>query len=526
MPSEEKNRLVKTGLVWLLFFAIFLLAHLSINGLFGPDDPYYHAKHSQLMAESGRLDLVEPWLEFHFFKYAPTDPWWGYHLILAGLIYLAGPFLGSKILAAILAAAVFAVFYYFLSRWRTAKPFVWTFLFFSSSALFQFRLLLERPLLLSMIFLPLAFWLISRKKYWGLFFLSLLYTLSYNLGPLVIPLGLACVFVEYLFEKKIDLKIVLAASGGVLAGVFVHPRSLNYFYVMFVHFWQVLYLKFVRGIELGVGEEIQIKSFIYFLRANFIVLVFFILALAVFFAFKFWRREEKKITITTLALMSSFWLALALVVPRAVDYWLPFAWLFIALILSVFSQNREYGQIKDFLNRKINFKISRLFIYAAILLIAANNFLQIFNQLKARDGAEDYNFKEANQWLKTHTAKGSIVFYDNWSYWPVMFFYNDYNRYITGMDPTFLYEYSPDLFWLWHNLAKKGIYCPRADECPELKPSEKLSLVKFALKENFQTDYILAANNPSSPLIKTLNSQKNDFIKVFVGPALVIYKIK
>lgn len=518
--------LFKYLFVFLLFFTIFFLFHISVYNLFGSDDSYYHTKHSWLIERSGKLDLVEPWLEFHFLNYAPTDPWWGYHLILAILIHFFGPILGTKLLASLNATLVFFVFYFLLDKLKIKSPFCWTFLFFSSSLLFQFRLLLERPFVFAMSVLPLSFWLMFKKKYFWLFLLSLVYTLFYNLSPLIIFIALAYIIVECHLTKDFDLKLLIISSGGILVGILIHPQSLNYLYIIFVHFWQVLYLKF-SGIELGIGAEVQTISFFEFIKYNFIALLFFIIAIALLFIL---REKQDKIRFSIvnnfLFVFSSFWFLISLLIPRGADYWLPFAWLFIAQIFNNFFDSQEIIFFKIFIKNKINTKILSFFIYSLLFILIANNFTQIFISLFERnDSNQDYYFKQANEWLLDNTPTNSLIFYNNWSYWPMMFFYNHHNHYIVGMDPTFLYEYDKNLFWLWHNISNKGIFCDQAESCNNLSPKQEIDLVKSAVKEKFGSDYILINNDPETPLAKVLNNRKKDYAIVFKNKELVIYKI-
>ena len=97
MNSPKNNFWLKTILVFIVFFSIFFFGHLLKQGFWSNDDPYYHAKHSALIAQTGDLALVRPWLEFHFLNYAPNDPWWGFHLLQAIFIYFFGALLGAKI---------------------------------------------------------------------------------------------------------------------------------------------------------------------------------------------------------------------------------------------------------------------------------------------------------------------------------------------------------------------------------------------------------------------------------------------
>jgi len=159
--------------IFLLFFGIFLFIHSNINDFLGTDDPYYHAEHSELIAESGKLTLVKPWIEFHFLANAPADPYFLSHLVAAGLIKIFGVIWGIKILSALFAASIFFVFYLILKSEQVRHTWIFLTLFFFSSVNFIFRLTLERPYVFSIALLLLAYYLIRREKYLWLFVLSI-----------------------------------------------------------------------------------------------------------------------------------------------------------------------------------------------------------------------------------------------------------------------------------------------------------------------------------------------------------------
>ena len=148
-----KKEAIKIAGVFILFFLIFAGWHLMHTGLLGTDDPYYHSKHSYLMAQSGNFTLVESWVPFHFLTSAPVDLWWLYHVIAAVFIKFCGIILGAKIWSAACAALVFTAFYFILRQLKIFYPFVWTFLLFVSSATFTIRLLFERPFVLAIFFI-------------------------------------------------------------------------------------------------------------------------------------------------------------------------------------------------------------------------------------------------------------------------------------------------------------------------------------------------------------------------------------
>lgn len=514
---------IKIFLVFLVFFVLFLIIHLLINGFTSLDDPYYHAKHALLIAQSGQLNLVEPWLEFHFFNYAPTDPWWGFHLGLALFIHLFGLFLGVKIFASLLGALVFLVFYLILNNLSIKYPLVWTWLLFSASSVFTYRLFLERPHLLSMIVLPLALLLLIKGRNFGLFALSLFYALCYDLAPMIILAALIYSAVEAQANRRINLRPLIASAGGILIGIIIHPESLNYLYIIFMQLWQTFFLKFT-GIDLGIGSESQLMDFSGFVSSNFLVLLFYVAAVVLFLALR--KYNQNKVSGNFLFLYSGFWFLVTLAVPRGVEYWLPSVVLFIALVFNNFWSTAEFNQIWHWLAKKLNFKVFIFFLLSLAVLIIFNNLSNAFSLIYQTKSLDYQSFEQANFWLKSHTKEDSIIFYNNWGMWPLMFFHNNHNRYIHGIDPTFLYEYDHKLFWLWKNISYYGLYCDRQEICLDASPRDNARLIKMAIKEKFQADYILLPNNQDQPLAKFLISDKKNFLKVFNNEKVLIYKLK
>jgi len=517
------NIYLKASLVFLFFFTLFLSAHFLDNGFTSGDDPYYHAKHASLIAQSGSLNLVKPWLEFHFFNYAPTDPWWGFHVGMALFVYLFGAVLGVKIFASFLAALIFLVFYLILGKLKIKYAAFWTFFLFVSSSIFSYRLLLERPHLLSMIVFPLAIYLLITNKNFWLFLLALVYALCYHLSPLILLLVGIYIFVDAYHKKQINLKPLIAASGGVLSGIIIHPQSLNYLYISYIHLGQVLFLR-LAGVDLNIGGELQIIDFSNFLSGNFLIILLSLLAVPLFITFKKYSRNL--IASDFLFLYSSLWFMVALIVPRAVEYWLPAAVLFAAVVFNDVAETAEYEQGKKFISARANLRIISFFLAGGLIVIIFNNLAGLYISLSSsRVDVTGENFKQANLWLKANSAPGSMIFYNNWGMWPMMFYYNDYNHYITGMDPTLLYEYDNRTYWLWHNLAGDGLACDQSTPCLNLSPAQQINLAPDAIKNVFRSKYAVLVNNPPGNLVKALNSLHGKAKLVFKNTDLLIYEM-
>ncbi|MFA5318649.1 MAG: hypothetical protein WC323_04255 [Patescibacteria group bacterium] len=518
-----REYLAKTVSVFFLFLTIFLGWHFLINGFLGTD-PYYHFKHSALIAETGNLTLVEPWAPFHFLAEMPVDPWWLYHILSAGFIKLFGLMAGAKIISAIFGALVFAVFYFILKKLKIYNPFVWTLLFFFASSTFTVRLLLERPFVLSISFLLIGYYFIYKKKYYHLFFISALYMLSYNMAPLLLLLVFIFLAVDYYLKKEFNLKPAIFSSAGLLAGILLHPHALNYLHVMYVHFVKIFYLRFA-GVNLNTGAEIQAQGFRNFLEGNIVMLIFYIFATA-FFLKLFLNKKVERLELS-LFLISFFWFFVAVLIPRGSEYWVPFGFLFIAVLFYKTLMDQEWGIAKAWLKKRINTGYLAIFIYSFIVIFSSYNMFMVFGSIIDRNENNniDYYFEDANEWLIKNTPESSVIYYPVWSMFPRMFFYNNHNKYLTAFDPTFLYDYNPKTYYTWANIAYHGAYCPQSWPCMDVSPRNEIMAIKYALKISLNSEYILLENKDTQ-LRKTLEFLDRDFKKVYENEELAIFSVQ
>jgi|TARA_Y100000310_G_scaffold204583_1_gene204816 hypothetical protein len=518
-----KNTITNYVLVGVLFFSIFLFFQLATNEFWSVADPFYHTKHSMLMLETRDFTQVAPWITTHFLGYAPNDPWWGYHVLLAISIYFFGPILGMKVLTALFAALVALVFYGILRSFKIKHALAWTALFMFSSMSFLYRLNLERPLLLAMSLMPLAYFFAIRKKYIWLFALSFVYTLLYNLAPLVLVIIVIHTAVEYYYTRILNLKPIIASGAGILCGIIIHPHSLNYLYVMYIHIWQVPYLK-LTGVSVDAISELRTPKAYEFIVYNALVLVFSIISWAIIAGTLIKRKKNQAYIVQSLGIISLAWMIVSIVMVRGVEYWIPFAWLFIVLAFYQPQAKKIWKSIPDYI--KNNKLIQALVIGCVGLILGINIFFTYqLTVTKSEDQEFTYSFKTANEWLKENTPQQSVIFYNNWSYWPIMFFNNHHNRYTTGMAPVFLYEYNKELFWIWKSITEYGIYCNTTDFCPSMSPKEQITMVGPTIQTMFNSNYILLENNPEQWLFKVLENQKNQFSKVYENEIVIIFAI-
>ena len=58
-------------------------------------------------------------------------------------------------------------------------------------------------------------------------------------------------------------------------------------------------------------------------------------------------------------------------------------------------------------------------------------------------------YSGATKWLMAHTTPGERIFQTDWDDFPRLFFYDTYNTYMVGLDPTYMQLYDSDLYNQW-----------------------------------------------------------------------------
>jgi hypothetical protein len=79
----------------------------------------------------------------------------------------------------------------------------------------------------------------------------------------------------------------------------------------------------------------------------------------------------------------------------------------------------------------------------------------------AVDRAKPYGlYANASAWLEKNTPAGSPVFQTDWDDFPRLFYFNTYNTYLVGLDPTYLQLYDADLYDLWVDITHGDVKNP------------------------------------------------------------------
>ncbi|HLD61521.1 MAG TPA: hypothetical protein VI998_00960 [Patescibacteria group bacterium] len=532
----------------IILAAYFLFFWLQSAPVLSDPDSFYHAKIAQILA-NGKILHEFPWLQFTTLKDNFTDHHFLYHIFLIPFVSLfPDPLAGLKFSVVVIGTMVFTVIFWFLKSNKVPFSFALTLILLAAGP-YLFRANLAKAPILSLAVLIVGLQLMFRKKYIPLFFLSFFYVWLYGgwmllggaavvytiIDAIISPLRsqseirnpkfetnskfkfsnfkTILYFVFWLFDivsyfvlrasNLLNIKLLGIVFLGLLAGLIINP----YFPDNIAFTWQQAVKIGLINYQniIGVGGEwypYKIFDLIGGLNLIFIIMVG---SLAIFLA-TLPKQTSKSLT---LFVFTAIFFILTLKSKRNIEYFTPFAILFSGFALRDGLQISRLA-LKNLIPESIVQKLTYGLIIGYIAVMAVPSaFKEIANTKRdLSSGTPFAQFKGIGNWLKTNTPKGSIVLHSDWDESPVLFYQNDWNYYIVGLDPTFMYEYNKDLYWKWVNITTgKGV-----DDMTKV------------IKNELRVQYVLATSDHQD--MDKLFKNNEDFEKMYEDEEGKIYKIK
>lgn len=516
MTPKENTKLLLPNL-FLKLFTIFISCFIFFGWLqnspsFADPDSFYHAKIIWLMKDkimAGELPIFDefPWLYFTVLKDNYIDHHFLYHLLSIPLVFF-GKFFSSttsdlyyEILAGfkfatILWASSFIVWFYFILKKIDIKGAIYYTTLLALSNPFIFRLNLGKASALSLIFIFAGIYFCLKNRLLPLFFISFFYVWLYGGWPLIL-----LIVVIYIFSNTIALffnikqkniiykskpikpserkhqitkrsliknlklffcllfnhnnfKLIITTISGLLAGLVINPYFPKNLLFYYHQIYQIVIINYKD--KLNVGGEWYSYGWLELLQINNLVVIFLIPAiwLCLLNIYKYYKKDlnQDPTHLIFSFILAIIFLILTLRARRNIEYFIPFLIFFIAHSYNESINNFSSVKIRDF------FKKNKSIAIFLILIIYFS--IQNINTSKQELTNNTYHWstwKNASLWLKNNTAKNEIITNSDWDDWPFLFFYNDDNYYIVGLDPTFMYKYDETLYNNWSD-ATLGQY--------------------------------------------------------------------
>ncbi len=460
-----------------------------------PDlDSFYYIRQAWLYRTEGILDSAFPWLPYSAIGTFSSSLWYGFSILLIPFTYFQNLVLGIKAAGLFLTALLLAAFLVVVSRQGLKLPLLWPFLLFFSAPNVMGQFIMTRPQTVSLILNPLLFSFLIKTSTHRTLGLVIIFLMSFGIAwshlnfvwvPLLI-LGITAVL-KLIIEKRFILKEIAAVFLGVFLGWLARPSplgALKLFYIQVVE--QTLGKQ--SGLPLLFGKEnfplsykILFENFSPFIILWIPAIVLLIMLLRnKNLAFD----SEKRIFLWAAAFLSViFFLLTMFVARRAYNLWAVFG---VLLIAGVFTSLSYHLKLKKFV------RPAKIAILAVFVFLLSYSSYKTINSLN-RSSYEPDKLKEVSLWLKNRSQPGEVVFNLHWSDFSPLFFWNQKNYYIGGLDPIFQYAYNPTLYWKFHYLSADQV---TDKTCGAIACTESMLEDTYeVLVNDFNAKYIVAGRN-------------------------------
>lgn len=422
------------------------------------NDAYYHMRWSRILRESAPRLPAFSWLPLTVLR-APAfvDQHFLFHVLLMPFT-LGDLRLGAKLAAPLFSALALTSIFGLLVAYRIRHRWLWLLPLAAGSEPFLYRMSMTRAPSLSLALLGVGVYLILERRFLSLAFLTFVFVWLYNLFPLILVFALAHAVTVWLSERRFDFAAFYATSVGAALGLVINPYFPKDFLLIFHHVHMLL----AETTAIDVGTEWYPLDTWEMLTGN---VALFALCFAALLAFDFGKRSRDRRPLFFLFLAAVF-LLMSLRWRRFFEYWPPFAVLFAAFTLD--AERLEFPR-----RVPVRLRIAALTVLGAMAILNVRA-----ARAEIRDTRDPFAMRGASTWLAAHTPTDSLVFNTDWVEFPELFYYNQRNVYVTGLDPRYLLDSHPELWKLYDSITQGQ----------EKHPAT-------IIRERFGAEYVVARND-------------------------------
>jgi hypothetical protein len=456
-----------TALLVFFVMAAFLAAVQFSTPDLADHDGYYHIKMAFLMRTQG-IKPAFPWLPLTVLNPREfVDHHFLFHVALIPFTF-GDLRLGTKLAAVLFPALSFLAIWWLVRGQGVPWASLWAFGLLAVSEAFIYRMSMPRAQSLSLGMLALAVHWLLTGHHRRLLPLAFLYVWLYNAFPLILVVTAAWVASAWLVEGKLYWKALLFSGLGVLLGLLINP----YFPDNLIFLARHVLPKITDPVATRVGSEwFPYNTTQLIENSGAALLAFLGGALALGFSGK----RASTAVVTALALAAGFGVML-FQSRRFIEYAPAFALIFTALAVSAALSGWLTGadspsgpaRLLDWVIGKVTARrklaLSRQNLLGGIMILALIPAVALNLQTSRQsflDAARPYQtYADASAWLQANTSAGERVFQTDWDDFPRLFFYNTYNTYTLGLDPTYMQLYNPDLYDLWVDITAGNVENP------------------------------------------------------------------
>lgn len=434
-PPRRRGRTV-------FLYAVVLLAAAALFGWFQwrtPDllgfDGYYHIKYSYLLRTEG-LSYNLRWLQFTIYKHYYRDHHLLFHLLLWPFTF-GDLRIGAKAAATVFPTVMAVCGLALLRGARVPWTGLWMVALAGASTAFLYRMLLPRPMAGSVALLFLAGLLLVRDRPRSLGVLTAVGVWYYDGFGMIVLLTVLFFAAHWLVDGRPTWRPLLWCLAGAAAGIILNP-----YFPRNVESYAFNFYRSFSGLETAKGggsEWFQMQTWGLVASAPGAAVALFVVAVA-----GRWRRALRADTVAFIFL-TAVTLLMVSRAQRYMEYYPP-----VALVAAALT-------VRDLLSDPASPPAARRRDprYAAALalsLVMAG--MAVLTIPRFRPSAKPYTtFKGAAEFLARNSQPGDLVFNVDYDDFPHLFFHNDRNYYVVGLDPIYLNRYDSRLFELWRDIG-------------------------------------------------------------------------
>ena len=437
----------------------------------GDFDGYYHIKWARMLWDNMRAKHFLPpsfiWLPLTTLNPRDyVDHHFLYHIILIPFTWFRDLQTGAKIAAILFGSLAVFSCYWLIVRYEIRYRLIWLLALLASSAPFLYRLNMGKAPPFAIIFLVIGIYLLFQRKFWPLLPLAFVFALTYDLFVLLVLAVIIWTIVIAWTEERFEWRPLAWVALGSVLGLVINPYFPHNLYLLYEHArMKITATEFATK----VGQEWDPYNTQEFVANCLVALAAMLTGYLAFGAIDRKRSERPLfflILSTALMLMTARW-------KRFAEYFPPFAVLFAAFTLEEFWRGRAVfthlpqdvlADLQPFLDRQESaatakeskqqesWKMLKLGFVAVALGIAL--FANIYRTAKdiRESDPRDYYAKGA-AWMRANIPPGETVFNTDWDDFPRLFFYDPTHVYVSGLDPTYLFDRDRELSKLFDRIT-------------------------------------------------------------------------
>ncbi|MDX8413432.1 MAG: hypothetical protein R8J85_05035, partial [Mariprofundales bacterium] len=239
-------------------------------GLAGTDG-YYHIAVANMVWQQG-IHIEFPYLAMtlldsdHY-----VDMHMLYHLMQSPFTAIFDDLeTAAKVASSCFVAVGCALFVWILQQHRVPWPLFWLLVLLTCASAFLYRMMMPRPPVFAWIYMMLFFHFGIQRRFVALGVVALLFTWTYKVFPILLPLTLFMMVTYFVTKKEINIRPCIAVGLGIMAGMIITP----WFPDNVLFLWDAIRMKILTGnFHTSVGNEWYSADAIYYLKHAFLPLL-------------------------------------------------------------------------------------------------------------------------------------------------------------------------------------------------------------------------------------------------------------